>query len=1302
MTTTVNATPQAVMSLVTKLSESDPDYRFMALNDLIALFEKGKPDFLHHDYNVAARTVDSIIRTLDDQNGEVQNLAIKSLGPLVTRVPSNIIAPMLEKLSSIKLRNSVDNAVPSLALRAAIMSLPRPTPGVPVTRDVQEAYTAVSRVLIPRMVGPGKLQPSQSKVPLPNMPEGILQSDADLNAESVDVLIEIVRSFGPMLLPAEIDAMQDTVISILEHDRGSSVVKKRAVVAVSILASHLSEQLLEQMVSRMAAVLAKPDISAVTRRLYITISGSVARSTPHRFGPHLQTLAPFLFKALGEEELAEHLEAISDGDDLGQDFNDVREAALTALEAFLASCPAQMEAFTNETIIATLRFLRYDPNSAVDDDEEEMDVDEEDDFEDEEDFDMGGEFDDDDDASWKEREENVRLEIISCLALLVRKTGEDLYPGSAWNLDNPDDEAPSQAPINRKRRRQSSVAEPGAASPVLEKAPATGPRADLVRLTPSIVKASNKLLKGKVISTKQAIFSLFDDIVKVQRGGLSDYFGDIMGPTIEAVKSTGSAGLLIFPGSSWEAAHPPHRELSALLPFGSSLVAAVVAAVNDRFYKISCEAMRTVEELVRNITPPRSGVNAQKFKSELQSLYDIIFNRITQAGVDTEVRQRAIQALGVLLARTISSEGSSLIPAEKRRAAMDVLADRVKSETTRLASVRAIDTIASYTTSPGQLEKSWIQDVALELAAQLRKSNRALRTSSIQGLKHLVSSPTSKGQLEPETIKGLVSSLGSVVSNNDTHLLAPALLVLAQLVEENAALVMTPEMTNTLCELLKSAYASIALDQLLILVNKVGESGTGQPLMNGLLQTVSIEGDPVVVGKVIGTLLVASGKSTGVTLDSFISELQTSSQTKDDARVSLALAVLGEAGLRLGAKSPLQPDLFLKQFHGEPDNVSMAAAVALGRAGSGHVAQYLPVILETMKKGGNTQYLLIQSIKEILHLITAQSVDIRQYAEPIWQQLLAASTNPENTVVCAECVGRLVIVDPKTYMPALQSLLKDSSSGVRGMAVQAVRYTLPDSDDALDAMFRDVLLEMLLTMLDDAKMDNRRLAMSTLNSAAHNKPDLILPHLGQLMPFVLVESKVKPELIREVQMGPFKHYVDDGIEVRKSAYEMLYALMETAYARINKLDLYDRIIAGLKDDNDIRALCNLMVTKLVVMDPEETTRRLDALAEAYRGVLATKLKEGSVKQEVEKQQEANRSVLRVTLLLADRITRATGGGVSTATAMATATTPAGGQGASGTGSSATWDAYWEWVNKDFQPQLKQLREESELHRAKHV
>lgn len=83
-------------------------------------------------------------------------------------------------------------------------------------------------------------------------------------------------------------------------------------------------------------------------------------------------------------------------------------------------------------------------------------------------------------------------------------------------------------------------------------------------------------------------------------------------------------------------------------------------------------------------------------------------------------------------------------------------------------------------------------------------------------------------------------------------------------------------------------------------------------------------------------------------------------------------------------------------------------------------------------------------------------------------------------------------------------------------------------------MLKTVLVDMLLTVLQDKDMEIRRLAMTTLNSAAHNKPDLILPHLGELVPFVMAESVIKPELIREVQMGPFKHQVDDGLEVRKA------------------------------------------------------------------------------------------------------------------------------------------------------------------------
>ena len=101
------------------------------------------------------------------------------------------------------------------------------------------------------------------------------------------------------------------------------------------------------------------------------------------------------------------------------------------------------------------------------------------------------------------------------------------------------------------------------------------------------------------------------------------------------------------------------------------------------------------------------------------------------------------------------------------------------------------------------------------------------------------------------------------------------------------------------------------------------------------------------------------------------------------------------------------------------------------------------------------------------------------------------------------------------------------------MAIQAIRYTLPDGDETYDAVLKTKLVDMLNLMLQDPELENRRLALSTLNAAAHNKPDLIIPNLSELLPFVMTESVIRSELIREVMMGPFKHKVDDGLELRK-------------------------------------------------------------------------------------------------------------------------------------------------------------------------
>lgn len=108
------------------------------------------------------------------------------------------------------------------------------------------------------------------------------------------------------------------------------------------------------------------------------------------------------------------------------------------------------------------------------------------------------------------------------------------------------------------------------------------------------------------------------------------------------------------------------------------------------------------------------------------------------------------------------------------------------------------------------------------------------------------------------------------------------------------------------------------------------------------------------------------------------------------------------------------------------------------------------------------------------------------------------------------------------------------------MVISAFRYTLADPSDAYNDVLRPLMVPLLTNMLADGDLGNHRLALTTLNSAIHNKMDLLLPHVDELLPAVLGDTKIKPELIREVQMGPFKHKVDDGLDLRKVSISCPY------------------------------------------------------------------------------------------------------------------------------------------------------------------
>ncbi|PLB41410.1 chitin deacetylase [Aspergillus candidus] len=297
------AVQQNVNSLLSKLDDPDPDMRYMSLNDLLGILSAPTSSFLSHDQHSSSRLADGLLKALDDQHGDVQNQALKCLAPLVVRLPTDSLTSILEQLSALTASQTVDTSVPNTALRTIVTALPRPQTGQPPSPEVASAYASIAKVLIPRLVGPTPSPFSRRGSTV----KGMLEKDQSrgFSSDAIDVLIQVVTCFGALLKDSELTGLKASVMSIIDNDTAGTVVTKRALAAISALVLHFSDAQLSTFVSELVERFNSPQLSIVRRRHLIAAVGSIARSAPAKFGPHLPTLAPFVFSAVGETDLSQ-------------------------------------------------------------------------------------------------------------------------------------------------------------------------------------------------------------------------------------------------------------------------------------------------------------------------------------------------------------------------------------------------------------------------------------------------------------------------------------------------------------------------------------------------------------------------------------------------------------------------------------------------------------------------------------------------------------------------------------------------------------------------------------------------------------------------------------------------------------------------------------------------------------------------------------------------------------------------------------------------------------------------------------
>jgi len=1262
----------------------------------------------------------------------------QSLGPLALKIKDHQIGPLIDRLVTLSM-TSEDPSIPSTALRAIITNLPRPPtsptlkpgstaalhqvqtplPGVmPRSEAAQHAIfvsiNTVQKTLIPKLVT--LLKPVDG---------GEEKTKVGATLDSVDLLLETIRCFGVIMTSAEVEKLQGVVMNLVQNERTSPVIKKRAVTALSLLCVYAPDELFSSFISHLVGSfrVESTHVRPGRLKLLISVTGSLARGVPQRFGPYLKTLCPFILSVVDGRDLEDR----DPGDEPDMEMDEVREAALVALDSFQSCCTEEMKPFTDDLLKAGTLFLKYDPNYADPGDDDECDeelsypADGDDDGSDpggsdkEEDdaFEDDGDFSDEDDVSWKvrrcaakllstvvstrasdlirgsreggglaykkvapvlidrfhEREENVRLEVLAAATVLVKKTGE-IADGIVTCGPAHSSAASMMAPSRKKRRGSNASMMDTDPAPVAPLVDEHGVRDSLLQLVPRLSKSVGKLLNKKSITlpTKQAGIVLLSETVSVLHGKFENTLHIFINALIDAagnaLASGGNVVVASAPGGSAATATSAsvrievlrllskifeNHPLKVVDPYLRGIIKAVCAAVNETSYKVSFEALGTVVAATKLLSTP----GAPAFHKHFARLYDAVIKKVENSDMDIEVREKAIITMSVILNRTTGMPDSLPIP--HRRHALNVLLERLRNETTRISAARATNNVARSAGEDRSIDKHWVRKVVVELSAQLRKSNRTLRAVSLIALESIVTNPSLIRHLNVASRDDLVGTLTPLFVVGDMQLLALALSVVSCAITSPHGITAPTEVIDGICSLVKFPLGSgLVLENLLRLVGTIGEEDRlgKRRLMDGLLKKVGVTGDMSVIGKVIAQLLVCGGGDKGgfsVGVKDFVEEFETA---RDSGRKCLGLIVLGEIGLRMGKSFKVSPQKFLKQLGDESENVPIVAAVALGLAAAGNVDKFVPAIMKRLQDG-NDSYLLVHSLKEV---ITHSSVEnLKSYTDDMWNTLLStAVTNDDAKAVAAECVGRLILLDPYSFLPVLQRHMSSREAVVRGLVISALRYTFTDNSAEYDELLRSILVDFLDKMLQDSELDNRRLALTTFNSAATNKSYLLTgPGMKQLLPLVYSESVIKPELVREIQMGPFRHRIDDGLEVRKSAYETLYALLETSFHNI-ELDVYfSRVIAGIGDDHDIRALANLMLAKLAVLAKDETVKRLDVIAETLSKVLMEKTKDTAVKQELERHAEGVRGVVKMAVVVHREVGAERG--------------------------SPRWKVFWEWM-----------------------
>jgi cullin-associated NEDD8-dissociated protein 1 len=1209
------------------------------------------------------RMVDAVLKTLTDKNNDVKSAAVKCVAALVKKVAKKQITDICKTLCKLVRSTQKDQA------------------------ELRDIYSIALRTLIEDV--PDGLGEEVSTILTVDLVDGVKSDVTGVKRECLLILENLLKRFGTRA-SARHDDVMNSVLPQLSEDK---LIRRAAADTLSALALVASDELLNRLVTGILESLestvasATPSKSASSgsleslgesdARTLIQTIGTIARTVGHRLGLHLPRLVPLFVSFIGSA-------ASNDSDDDNDDrtvINEIREYCFSGLECFVKCCPVEIAPYLNSNMMSegdnsnilnlSMSFIRYDPNYVGNDEDNAMDESDEEEDSDEEVYSDEDSYseddDDDDDTSWKVRRSAVK--VIRAIIEAHPELHSELYESHADSLLARFKERAEQVRVDiidcfsalldstishDSKSALSGSMVSSAGKPKLIRQRSTVHY--LYEKLNDIVNTACKQLQGpdKDVQTKAKTLDMLCKLIVVLRGGLDRAQVETVFKNLMTMIGNSKLSSLRVQQLTLVSLIVEHHEagdiqdllagkLQTSIDRPLNILPTIIMCTTEVGYKNIAWALHVLDVMIAKIRPMirdvlgfdtdgdlimsdstvKDPTNVKDTTAYAKQIYQAVLPHFEAQDVDQEIKKMALQTMASLFFHM-----GDLNLNEELQQTLKILEHRIGNEITRVSALRALARMAK---SPIKMDLTLLDHACLgKIAQYARQQSREVRMTAIQALDALVQSVSfDANTFGVDLTECILLEASTLVTHTDLHLAQLALNLCTSLISRLsveryqkalfthvygraialASSPLTHGPSQKALEIFLQKLVALNLPEmsfddvqsaLYAGMDAFSSDGSASPKRSKANGSSSSGKEDTV------STSTASKKQSGLNLARCIAAICIgASNSQQEATVSrlasdigasslihahLALLCIGELGRRMDVASLTTASLeekIMQLFHSPSPDTQVAASFALGSLAMGNINRYLPVILKVLDSESQ-KYLPLAALRELIqgHVDkgkTVQSSDFSKSLSQIMTAVMPAAASEEAQIrnVAAECLGLLSSMHPDFVLPQFQILFGDDKTTwhSRWTLATALKFTFAHRlSEEVHGQMTEALSLYLGPLLRTEEIDVRKAAVMATSSIIHRNPELIVAPCTNSLTDCTILEHILPELITamqytqkvQVDTGNFKVTQDLGLTLRTAALACLDTLIDALPEKVIVPTFLPAVVCNIGDQLKVK------------------------------------------------------------------------------------------------------------------------------------